>query len=215
MKEILELLWTFLTTNNFPQPALLQKGLSRDEIINQLSLITNSPPEELVEWYQWQNGYPWGGEKMGETFLIDYGYTPPLEDAIQYKKNFGNDPLGLIVYKEMLPIFYSGFGEMYLYNLDPAAEFKIFLREDGLSTPEPVAAFKSLDQLLRTAYEGFKRGIYNFENGRLHYDLLLQNQLFIELNSEISYWKNGYSFDSSDILFIDPSSGEIKRHDQE
>jgi hypothetical protein len=202
MKEILQLFWSFLVSNGFPQPALLEKGLSREYIISQLKPL-DSPPEELIEWYQWQNGYPWGGKKMQETFLINYGYAAPLEDAIKYKKSMEeNDSFMRILCKDMLPIFYSGAGEMYFYNLETTAKYKIYLEEDGLSTPEPVPAFKSLEQLLRTAYEGFKRGIYKFEDGRLRWDYEQQRQLFIELNPEINYWRNGYSSDSSDLRLI-------------
>ena len=102
---------------------------------------------------------------------------------------------------------------MYFYNLDTTSKYKIYLLDDGLSTPEPVPAFKSLEQLLRTAYEGFKRGIYKFNDGRLQCDWKQERELFIELNPEISYWKDGYTA-KQELLLVNSSTGEMKKIDQ-
>lgn len=76
------------TTQHDPQfVALLQPGLSRQEIDAQVSVLPFALAEEVYELYQWHNGQSWGDFKLGlqQSFLYPF---IPLQDALKEYTEF-------------------------------------------------------------------------------------------------------------------------------
>lgn len=188
MKEILTTLFNFFSDNQLPLEKDLQEPLEENIVKEKLLATTGIIPDELVELYTWKNGTTQFG---WPTNFFSGHYFQNLDSSMEDYNAFQKleaDSFGLN-FKPHFPIFLTGAGEYYFYCFEGDLQGKITYESAGEFLGEIVVAFNSFTDMFSSILEGYKSGVYYFENEtRQKTDYRKESELMQKMNPNCKRW---------------------------
>ena len=161
---------------------LLNPGLTKTEIESQVSQLPFPISKDIISLYEWSNGTDC------KLYILPGQYLLPLEEAIREFQEIW--PMK----DELQEIFFQKYFDCFRFLSDLSDGGVSFGRIDSLCKGKMVElcihhewelAFDSLSNLLRTAIECYKRGVYT---GNKNPDFNLYFKIGKELNPTFVFW---------------------------
>ncbi|MBT1685623.1 hypothetical protein [Dawidia soli] len=141
-----------------PVLAYFLNGLQREYIISLFQQNSLSPPDELVDLYEWKNGVQFEGVPTGLLHFGVPGVFFPLEDSL--KIFHASEVTRSSTY---FPVFSDDSFLIQLNNRSPDYG-KIFIYSPALQIFEPEACFDSLESMIDTFIVCFRKGAFFYNN---------------------------------------------------
>jgi len=157
ISEHLDNMLLHLQNWNFPVCKLLNDPIDKDQISKMFQKIGLSPPEELIDLYQWRNGTDVKpGTVLDNIHIIPGYYFLSLEDAITCFLSFKDDDRWKPYW---FPIFSNGGGDFYALDFSKANGRHAPVVGFLLGEPNQDTEYLSLASMLQTFSECYDKGI--------------------------------------------------------
>lgn len=175
-------------------PALMQQlqpGLSPGDIDKLIASARVQLTAELYTLFSWKNGVVTFADIPLETFQIfPMGIPYSLANAVD---TYRTDSLQQHQFEtNYFPLFYSGYGDIFLYNLDessPTYEMISLYSPELLGKNTLETIYDSLSSLLETVIACYEKKIFWIDQGVLKFDSDAHYKVASELNSNSYYWQ--------------------------
>jgi hypothetical protein len=193
LKQKLETLEQILGIKRPQLLGLLNEGLNESAIKDKIENLGFETSEDLLNLYQWKNGFNYPLTHNDELFID--GYFMDLDWAIEeFKIENVSEP----EWKSLFFPLFSGQGVLILIGIDKTHDSynKIYIHDRSTSGymvygKAIVLYTESLENLILSAIECYEKEAYtfDFESGELQIDWELSLSIYRRINASCEYWQ--------------------------
>ena len=147
--------------------------------------------DDVYALYMWKDGTDTTNAALGKCWLFKMGALIPAQKAVQYYKKFVNRDEYWI--DGMFPLFESLGGDFYLIDINstsPTYGFIFFYYPGAVDFEVIISKYDSLETLVRTILECFRRGAYFYDKNALTLEFTpeLEREITKNNNPRSAYW---------------------------